>query len=125
LGGAIAGVGTVIPFCSGWAYTLAVKATTQRATQIFRFTFICLDPLYEEAETVSVIALLVMLPDLAVMFVVSVLVTVGAVASPELSIVAAAEFEVVHVTESVKFTVVPFWRTPVAVNCAVCPEEID
>jgi hypothetical protein len=70
-------------------------------------------------------ALLVTLPDLAVTFVVSVPVTVCAVASPELSMVAAAAFEDVQVTEPVKFTVFPFWRMPVAVNCAVCPEEID
>lgn len=70
-------------------------------------------------------ALLVMLPDLAVMFVVAVLVAVWAVANPELSMVAAAVFEDVQVTESVMSTVFPFWRTPVAVNCAVCAEEID
>lgn len=70
-------------------------------------------------------ALLVMLPDWAVTFVVSVLVTVFAVASPELSIVAAAVFEDVQVTESVRSTAFPFWRMPVAVNCAVCPEESD
>jgi hypothetical protein len=70
-------------------------------------------------------ALLVALPDLAVTFVVSVLVTVCAVAIPELSMVAAAVFEDVQVTESVKLTVFPFWRMPVAVNCAVCPEESD
>ena len=83
------------------------------------------NPLYDEAETVRVMALLVMLPDLAVMFVVCVLVTDCAVASPELSMVAAAVFEDVQVTESVKFTVFPFWRMPVAVNCAVSPEESD
>jgi len=66
------------------------------------------NPLYDEAETVSVMTLLVMLPDLAVMWVVSVLVTVSAVASPELSIVAAAVFEDVQVTESVRSTVFPF-----------------
>jgi hypothetical protein len=59
------------------------------------------------------------------MFVVSVLVTVCAVASPELSIVATAVFEEVQVTESVRSTVFPFWRMPVAVNCAVSPEESD
>jgi hypothetical protein len=42
------------------------------------------------------------------MFVVSVLLTLFAVASPELSIVAAAVFEDVQVTESVKSVVVPF-----------------
>lgn len=83
------------------------------------------DSLYDEAETVSVMTLLVMLPDLAVMLVVCVLVTVCAVASPELSIVAAVVFEDVQVTESVRSTVFPFWRMPVAVNCAVCPEESD
>lgn len=81
--------------------------------------------LYDEAETVSVMALLVMLPDWAVTFVVWVLVTVCAVASPELSIVAAAVLEDVQVTESVRSTELPFWRMPVAVNCAVCPEESD
>jgi hypothetical protein len=70
-------------------------------------------------------ALLVTLPDAAVMFVVAVLVTVCAVASPELSMVAVAVFEEVQVTESVRFTVFPFCRMPVAVNCAVCPEESD
>jgi hypothetical protein len=70
-------------------------------------------------------ALLVMLPDLAVILVVAVLVTVCAVAKPELSMVAADVFEDVQVAESVKLTVSPFWRVPVAVNCAVCPEEID
>jgi hypothetical protein len=49
-----------------------------------------------------------MLPDLAVMFVVAVLVTVCAVASPALSIVAAVVFEDAQVTESVKSTVFPF-----------------
>jgi len=83
------------------------------------------NPRYDEVETVSLTALLVMLPDLAVMFVVSVLVTVCAVASPELSMVAAAVFEDAQVTESVIFTVFPFCRMPVAVNCAVCPEESD
>ena len=34
-------------------------------------------------------------------------------------------FEDVQVTEPVRFTVFPFWRMPVAVNCAVCPEESD
>ena len=71
------------------------------------------------------IALLVMLPDLAVMFVVAVLEMVCAVASPALSIVAAVVFDDVQVTESVKSTVFPLWRMPVAVNWAVCPEEID
>jgi len=70
-------------------------------------------------------ALLVMLPDLAVTWVVSVLVTVCAVASPELSMVAAAVFDEVQVTESVRSSVFPFWRTPVAVNCAVWPDESD
>jgi hypothetical protein len=41
------------------------------------------------------------------MFVVSVLLTVSAVASPELSIVATAVFDDAQVTELVKFTVVP------------------
>ncbi len=59
------------------------------------------------------------------MFVVSVLLTVSAVASPELSIVAAAVFDDDQVTELVKFTVVPSWRVPIAVNCCVAPEEID
>jgi hypothetical protein len=53
-------------------------------------------------------ALLVTLPDAAVMLVVSVPVTVCAVASPELSMVAAVVFEDVQVTEVVKFTVSPF-----------------
>jgi hypothetical protein len=66
-----------------------------------------------------------MLPDWAVMLVVSVLLTVSAVARPELSIVATAVFEDVHVTELVKSVVVPFWRIPIAVNCCVAPEEID
>ena len=70
-------------------------------------------------------ALLVILPDLAVMLVVAVLVTVCAVASPELSIVAAAVFEEVQVTESVRFVVFPFCRMPVAVNCVVWPEESE
>jgi hypothetical protein len=83
------------------------------------------NPLYDDAETVSEMALLVTLPDLAVMFVVSVLVTVCAVASPELSIVAAAVFEDAQVTEFVRSTVFPFWRMPVAVNWAVCPDESD
>ena len=83
------------------------------------------NPLYDEAETVSVMALLVMLPDLAATFVVWVLVTVCAVASPELLMVAAAVFEDVQVTESVRSTVFPFWRMPVALNCAVWPEKSD
>lgn len=58
--------------------------------------------------TVSTAVLLVMLPDCAVMFVVCVLLTLCAVASPELSIVAAAVFEDVQVTELVKSVVVPF-----------------
>lgn len=59
------------------------------------------------------------------MLVVSVLLTVCAVASPELPIVAAAVFEDVQVTELVRSTVVPFWRMPIAVNCCVAPEETD
>lgn len=65
------------------------------------------------------IALLVTLPDVAVTVVVEVLVTVSAVARPELLIVATVVFEDVHVTESVRSTVFPFWRMPVAVNWAV------
>jgi hypothetical protein len=76
-------------------------------------------PPYDEGETVNVIALLVTLPDLAVIVVVDVLLTVCTVARPELSIVATDVFEDVQVTASVRFTVFPFWRTPVAVNCAV------
>jgi len=72
-----------------------------------------------------VMALLVTLPDLAVMLAVSALVKVCAVASPALSMVAAVVFEDVQVTESVKFTVFPFWRVPVAVNGAVSPEVRD
>lgn len=68
-------------------------------------------------------ALLVMLPDLAVMLVVALLVTVCAVARPELSMVAADVFEEVQVTESVKSVVLPSWRWPVAVNCAVWAED--
>ena len=52
--------------------------------------------------------LLVMLPDLAVMSVVPVLLTLFAVASPALSIVATAVFEDDQVTELVRSTVVPF-----------------
>jgi hypothetical protein len=66
-----------------------------------------------------------MLPDLAVIVVVDVLLTVCAVAKPELSIVATEVFEDFQVTESVRFTMSPFWRVPLAVNCAVCPEESD
>ena len=66
-----------------------------------------------------------MLPDVAVTFVVSLLVTLCAVASPELSIVATAVFEDVQVTEVVRSTVVPFCRMPTAVYCCVAPEEID
>jgi hypothetical protein len=76
-------------------------------------------------DTVRVMELLVMLPDIAVTAVVSVPPTVCAVAKPELSMVAAVVFEQFHVTESVRSTVFPFWRRPVAVNCAVPPEEID
>jgi hypothetical protein len=57
---------------------------------------------------VRVIALLVTLPDIALIVVVSVLLTLCAVASPELSMVAAVVFEDVQVTEFVKFTVSPF-----------------
>jgi hypothetical protein len=39
--------------------------------------------------------------------------------------VAAVVFEEFQVTESVMSVVSPFWRIPVAVNCAVSPEEID
>jgi hypothetical protein len=63
---------------------------------------------YDVPVTVSVAVLLVMLPDRAVMFVVSLLLGLSAVASPELSIVAAAVFEDVHVTELVRSTVVLF-----------------
>lgn len=42
------------------------------------------------------------------MFVVTVLVTLSAVASPELSMVAAAVFDDVQVTELVRSTVLPF-----------------
>lgn len=59
------------------------------------------------------------------MFVVAVLLTLFAVASPELSIVAVAVFEDAQVTELVRLTVLPSWRTPVAVYCCVIPEEID
>ena len=69
--------------------------------------------------------MLVMLPDVAVIVVVSVLLTLCAVTSPELSMVAAAVFEDFQVTEAVKSTASPFCRMPVAVNCAVCPEESD
>lgn len=75
--------------------------------------------------TVNTAVLLVMLPDCAVMFVVWVLVTLCAVAKPELSIVAAVVLEDVQVTESVKSVVLPFCRMPIAVNCCVWPEEID
>ena len=64
--------------------------------------------LYHVPVTVSPMVLLVTLPEAAVIFVVSVLVTLWPVASPELSIVAAAIFEDVHVTESVKSVVFPF-----------------
>lgn len=70
-------------------------------------------------------ALLVIFPDLALMLVVELLVTVCAVARPELSMVTAVVFEEVQVTESVKFVVFPFCRMPVAVNCAVWPEESE
>ena len=73
----------------------------------------------------SVTALLVIVPDVAVIEVVSVLLTLCAVASPELSMVAAAVFEDLQVTESVRSTASPFCKMPVAVNCAVCPEERD
>jgi len=59
------------------------------------------------------------------MFAVSVVLMVSAVARPELSIVATAMFDDAQVTELVKFTVVPSWRVPIAVNCCVAPEEID
>jgi hypothetical protein len=59
------------------------------------------------------------------MFVVSVLVTVSAVASPELSMVATAVFEDVQVTELVRSTVVAFCRMPTAVYCCVAPGAID
>src|SRR5258708_22425090 len=59
------------------------------------------------------------------MFVDSLLLTVSAVASPELSIVATAVFDDAQVTELVRSTVVPFWRVPIALNCCVAPEEID
>jgi hypothetical protein len=59
------------------------------------------------------------------MLVVSVLLTVSAVARPELSIVATAVFDDVQVTELVKSVVVPSCRIPIAVNCWVEPEEID
>jgi hypothetical protein len=64
--------------------------------------------IYVVPVTVSTAVLLVMLPEVAVMFVVSVLLTLRAVAKPELSIVAAAVFEDVQVTELVRSTVVPF-----------------
>jgi hypothetical protein len=64
--------------------------------------------IYVVPVTVSTAVLLVMLPEVAVMFVVSVLLTLRAVARPELSIVAAAVFEDVQVTELVRSTVVPF-----------------
>ena len=64
--------------------------------------------IYVVPVTVSTAVLLVMLPDWAVMFVVSVLLTLRAVARPELPIVAAAVFEDVQVTELVRSTVVPF-----------------
>jgi hypothetical protein len=86
---------------------------------MFRVALIFSDSTYEEGETVKVIALLVTLPDLAVIVVVDVLLTVCAVARPELSIVATDVLEEVQVTASVRFTVFPFCRTPVAVNCAV------
>lgn len=75
--------------------------------------------------TVSTAVLLVMLPDWAVMFVVMVLLTLFAVARPELAIVAAVVFEDVQVTEVVRSTVVESCRMPTAVYCCVAPEEID
>jgi len=57
---------------------------------------------------VSTAVLLVMLPEVAVIFVVTVLLTLCAVASPELSIVAAEVFDDVQVTELVRSTVLPF-----------------
>jgi hypothetical protein len=59
------------------------------------------------------------------MFVDSVLLTVSAVASPALSIVATAVFDDVQVTELVRSTVVPFCRVAMAENCFAAPEEID
>jgi hypothetical protein len=64
--------------------------------------------IYVVPVTVRTAVLLVMLPDWAVMLVVSVLLTVCAVANPELSMVAAAVFDDAQVTESVKSVVVPF-----------------
>jgi hypothetical protein len=64
--------------------------------------------IYEALFTVSTAVLLVMLPDLAVISVVPVLLTLCAVASPALSIVATAVFEDDQVTELVRSTVVPF-----------------
>jgi hypothetical protein len=63
---------------------------------------------YEALFTVSAAVLLVMPPDVAVMSVVPVLLTLFAVASPALSIVATAVFEDDQVTELVRSTVVPF-----------------
>jgi hypothetical protein len=59
------------------------------------------------------------------MFVVTVPLTLCAVAKPELSIFAAAVFEDVQVTELVRSTVVESCRMPMAVYCCVLPEEID
>ncbi len=53
------------------------------------------------------------------MFVDALLLTVSAVASPELSMVAAAVFDDVQVTELVKSVVVPSASSPTASYCSV------
>ena len=47
------------------------------------------------------------------------------VATPDALTVATAEFEDDHVTEFVRFCVLPSLNVPVAVNCSVVPLEID
>lgn len=71
---------------------------------------------------VSTAVLLVILPELAVIFVVPV---ATAVARPLLLIVATPVLDEPHVTSSVMLVVVPSFNVPMALNCWVPSERID
>jgi hypothetical protein len=75
--------------------------------------------------TVKVAVLLVMLPEVAVMYVAEEDVRLWLVARPVLDIVATLVFEEAQVTSSVITTVVPSSNVPVATNCWVSPDVID
>jgi hypothetical protein len=69
--------------------------------------------------------LLVIEPDVAVISVLWVELTLCAVARPLLLIVATLVLEDCHVTASVISTVLPSFSVPIALYCTVSPEEVE